>query len=53
MNKKEVIKLIGKNRWKEFEEWMRGQTTGINPDGSSDYYEWDVKRYHAGLKPFW
>lgn len=28
-----------------FLEWMRGQTIGINEDGSDYYYEWDVERY--------
>jgi hypothetical protein len=29
----------------EFVDWMRGQTVGILPDGSIDYYEHDVYAY--------
>ena len=53
MNKKEVIKLIGKDRWKEFNEWMRGQTVGINADSTTDYYKWDVERFVEGMSPMW
>jgi hypothetical protein len=45
MNKKEVIKKIGKENWKEFQEFMVGQTVGINPDGSTDYYYCDVENF--------
>lgn len=48
MNKKEVIELIGKENWKEFLEFMKGQTVGVNSDGSTDYYDEDVKRFKAG-----
>lgn len=30
---------------KIFWEWMRGQTMGLNEDGSTDVYEYDVKRF--------
>ena len=54
MNKKEVIKKIGKKRWKEFEEFMRGQTVGLNKDGSFDYYANDVEDFlsNRGLRIF-
>ena len=44
MRKSEVIRLIGKDRWKAFEKFMVGQTVGYQ-DGQTDYYEWDVKRF--------
>jgi hypothetical protein len=50
MNKKEIIKLIGKENWKDFSKWMGGQTVGRNPDGSINYYECDVKAYVAKLE---
>ena len=54
MKKEEVIKRIGKKRWKEFNEFMKGQTVGVNPEGRTDYYVWDVENF---LKPkerrFW
>ena len=28
-----------------FSKWMRGQTVGMYPDGSVDYYEYDVDRF--------
>ena len=45
MNKKEVIKLIGKENWKDFLKCMAGQTVGINKDGSDNYYKQDVDRF--------
>ena len=43
--KSQVIELIGKENWKDFLEWMYGQTVKINDDGSEDFYAWDVRRY--------
>ncbi len=45
MNKKQVIQRIGKNKWAEFERFMAGQTVGLNKDGTTDYYEWDVENF--------
>lgn len=45
MNEQEVLKAIGKGRWKAFLEFMRGQTVGLNEDGSMDYYEHDVQNF--------
>ncbi|MBU1930846.1 hypothetical protein KJ972_05070 [Candidatus Micrarchaeota archaeon] len=45
MNKKQVIEIIGIKRWKEFEEFMKGQTVGINKDGSINYYELDIENF--------
>lgn len=49
MNKEEVLELIGEDRWIEFQEWMIGQTMGLNKDGSINYYESDVERFIEGL----
>ncbi|MFA6320205.1 MAG: hypothetical protein WCX66_04750 [archaeon] len=48
MNKNEVLNKIGKSRWKEFERVMVGQTVGINSDGLTNYYAYDVENF---LKP--
>ncbi len=45
MNKDEVIKKIGEKNWRRFMYFMRGQTCGINPDGSIDYYDCDVENF--------
>jgi hypothetical protein len=45
MHKEEVIKKIGKHRWKSFLKFMAGQTIGIYPDGSDNYYAWDVETF--------
>jgi len=44
MNKEQVIKKIGKERWKDFSNFMRGQTVGFDK-GIIDYYECDVNRF--------
>jgi hypothetical protein len=48
MKEVEVIALIGKKNWKEFEKYMYGQTVG-KKDGEIDYYSWDVLRFQAYL----
>lgn len=48
MKEADVIKMIGKNKWKEFQYWMKGQTVGVNSDGSIEYYENDVQRFIDG-----
>lgn len=53
MNKKEVIKKIGKERWNAFQKFMEGQTVSVK-DGETDYYICDVENFLA--KPsqrFW
>ena len=45
MNKKQVIEKIGKENWKEFLNFMVGQTVGLNLDGSTDYYGCDVENF--------
>lgn len=49
MTEKQVKKIIGKKNWKSFLKWMRGQTMGIYPDGSTDYYECDVSAFKRKL----
>ena len=31
--------------WDKFNEWMRGQTVGVDKDGKSVFYSFDVERY--------
>jgi hypothetical protein len=47
MTTEEVQKKLKKHRllWGEFMEWMRHQTVGVYPDGSTDWYEEDVARF--------
>ena len=47
MTQKEVRIKLKKNglTWRHFNEWMFGQTIGLNEDGTLDYYEWDVDRF--------
>ena len=45
MNINEVIDKIGEDKLKDFEKFMRGQTIGMNDDGSYDYYPQDVDRF--------
>jgi len=45
MDKKQVIEKIGKKRGNVFEKFMIGQTVGLNPDGSTDYYDCDVENF--------
>lgn len=41
MNEEEVKEYL----FNKFNEWMAGQTVGLNKDGSIDYYEYDVEKY--------
>lgn len=43
--KKDVIDIIGKENWKEFSKWMKGQTSPVMSDGSCGYYSWDVEKF--------
>uniref|UniRef100_A0A6M3J8G4 Uncharacterized protein n=1 Tax=viral metagenome TaxID=1070528 RepID=A0A6M3J8G4_9ZZZZ len=38
------IKQVGGDV-KVFWNWMRGQTCGLNEDGTNDIYEYDVERF--------
>ena len=37
--------------WEEFLDWMIGQTVGMNEDGSTNWYEYDVDRFMRGRSP--
>jgi hypothetical protein len=44
MNEKQAIKKYGKETFKLMLKEMAGNTVGINKDGSTDYYDWDLER---------
>ena len=44
MNRKQVIALIGEERWEDFQRFMKGQTVGFDK-GIIDYYDEDVEIY--------
>lgn len=48
MTTSEAKKIIGAKNWKRFLRWMAGQTVGMNEDGSTDWYENDVRRFAEG-----
>ncbi len=47
---KEAIRLA-QGSWDLFEHFMRGQTVGMYPDGSTDFYEDDVHRFIRNNTP--
>lgn len=49
MNRKEVIKKIGKENIFAFWKFMEGQTIGMK-DGEDDFYEQDVNNFLNKLK---
>ena len=52
LTKAQVIKKIGKKRWKEFEEFITGQTVVVADDGSELFQERDVEVFLSGA-PRW
>jgi len=50
MREKEVKEKIGKGNWDAFNRWMAGQTVGIYPDGSTNFYNHDVETFLTKLK---
>lgn len=50
MTEKEARDRVGEERWGNFVEWMEGQTVGVYPDGSTNWYEYDVDRYARGKR---
>ena len=50
MREKKVKELIGEENWDKFMHWMRGQTCGVNKDGSSDFYDCDVNAFILKIK---
>ena len=47
MTKQEAHKriLFAGGKPEDFDNWMCGQTVGLNDDGSFDYYKYDVERF--------
>jgi len=45
---KQKIEEAGKT-WKDFMEYMFGETVGFYDDGTTNYYELDVDRFIKGL----
>lgn len=45
MKEIEVRTIVGEEHWDEFLEWMEGQTMGLNEDGSTEFYPWDVRQF--------
>jgi hypothetical protein len=41
---KQKIEKAG-GSWKVFKKWMYGQTVGVNEDGTTNYYDWDVEKF--------
>lgn len=54
MTTEEVIKLVESrgHTFGEFTKWMFGQTYGMNPDGTPNWYEVDVNRFINGLRVY-
>ena len=50
MTGRAVKEKIGIENWETFIAWMKGQTLGIYPDGSTNYYECDVEAFITKLK---
>jgi len=45
LSKDDVLELIGKKHWKEFEKWIYGQAGPIMADNSCGYYVYDVQKF--------
>ena len=50
MNIEEVREYIGDENENAFLKFMRGKTVGLNPDGTTDFYECDVDLFHSKLE---
>lgn len=52
MKEIEVRTIVGEEHWEEFLKWMRGQTMGLNEDGSTEFYPWEVMKFcwEKGIK---
>lgn len=40
-----IKKAGGTQAWYLFLDWMKGQTVGMNEDGTTDWYDYDVNRF--------
>lgn len=52
MNKEQVTAKIGKENWKDFQKFMKGQTVGFDKGGEIDYYECDVSKFACNIDTF-
>jgi hypothetical protein len=50
MNYKQAKETIEKEVIEVFKEFMEGQTVGVNEDGSTEIYDYDVERFIRGLR---
>ena len=41
----EMLRVLGKRRYKRFHEFMIGQTCPIDTSGNCAYYPWDVENF--------
>ncbi len=44
MTTSEAQNITGKH-YPAFKKWMKGKTVGIYPDGTTNYYPWDVQKF--------
>jgi len=51
VNTEQAKEIIGEEHWEKFLVWMTGQTVGIYPDGSTDFYKFDVERFAESNRP--
>lgn len=45
LTRQEVINIIGEKNFEAFDKFMTGQTVGINPDKTIEYYKQDVETF--------
>lgn len=45
MRWEKIEELLTPKELGRFKNWMEGQTVSIYPDGATNYYDWDVKRF--------
>ena len=45
----DIRRELGEERYKEFDEWLRGCTCPLSSTGEHLVYPWDYRRFLAGL----
>lgn len=50
MKEQEVKEYIGTENYNTFLTFMKGQTVGLNPDGTTEFYDWDVEMFKSKLE---
>lgn len=50
MTTEQAKTIVGWKNWAAFLKWMSGQTVGMNEDGSTNWYEYDVRRFAEGKR---